>query len=568
MADHDLQGMINRVKQGSLSRRGFIRAHGGRRPDRAAGEPVARHGRRGHGGARPRFDYKPTKRGGGGTLKLLWWQGPTLLNPHFAVGTKDQDGSYLFYEPLAVWDADANLVPVLAAEVPSRENGGLSADGKTVTWKLKQGVKWHDGKPFTADDCVFNWKFASDPQTAAVTSGVYSDLKVEKVDDHTIRVVFDKPTPFWADRLRRLLRDDHPEACLRTVYRRQVAQRAGQPAPGRHRRRTSSASSSPGALVTGDLNPDYHQPNRPYFDAVEMKGGGEAVSAARAVLQTGEYDFAWNLQVKDEILKQMEKGGKGHITLFGRLQHRARPAEQHRPQQGGGRRALQHQDQASHADRSGGPQGTVAADGQGFGAEIHLRPHRQGHRQLHQRPVAVRVEEHALGIQHQEGERDPGQGRLQARVRRHSRQERPQAGLRVTRPRSTSRGRRTRRSSSRPARRPASISEIKAVLASVFFSSDVGNPNTYTEVLRRPADVHDHRRPSRIRASGCGTSCPPRWRRRRTSGRAATSRAGRTRNTTRPGSEPENELDPVKRAAAADQVQRHGRGLTTSSSSR
>ena len=83
---------------------------------------------------------------------MLWWQGPTLLNPHFAVGTKDQDGSRIFYEPLAGWDADGNLKPVLAAEIPGREDGSLAADGKSVTWKLKQGVKWHDGKPFTADD--------------------------------------------------------------------------------------------------------------------------------------------------------------------------------------------------------------------------------------------------------------------------------------------------------------------------------------------------------------------------------------------------------------------------------
>ena len=68
--------------------------------------------------------YKPTKRGGGGPLKVLWWQAPTLLNPHFAVGTKDQDGSRVFYEPLAGWDADGNLTPVLAAEIPSVENGG------------------------------------------------------------------------------------------------------------------------------------------------------------------------------------------------------------------------------------------------------------------------------------------------------------------------------------------------------------------------------------------------------------------------------------------------------------
>src|SRR3984893_18273718 len=97
------------------------------------------------------FQYKPTK-AGGGALKVLWWQGPTLLNPHFAVGTKDQDGSRVFYEPLASWDSDGNLVANLAPEIPSRANGGLSADGRSVTWKLKQNVLWHDGKPFSADD--------------------------------------------------------------------------------------------------------------------------------------------------------------------------------------------------------------------------------------------------------------------------------------------------------------------------------------------------------------------------------------------------------------------------------
>ena len=89
--------------------------------------------------------YKPTKRGGGGPLRVLWWQGPTLLNPHFATGTKDQEGSRIFYEPLAAWDTDGNLVPILAAEVPSVANKTVAPDGKWVIWKLKQGVKWHDG---------------------------------------------------------------------------------------------------------------------------------------------------------------------------------------------------------------------------------------------------------------------------------------------------------------------------------------------------------------------------------------------------------------------------------------
>ena len=87
---------------------------------------------------------------------------------------------------------------MLAAEIPSRENGGLAADGKSVTWKLKRGAKWHDGKPFTADDVVFNWEYSKDPATAAVTIGSYKDVKVEKVDDFTVKVSFTKPTPFWA----------------------------------------------------------------------------------------------------------------------------------------------------------------------------------------------------------------------------------------------------------------------------------------------------------------------------------------------------------------------------------
>jgi len=79
----------------------------------------------------------------------------------------------------------------------------------------------------------------------------------------------------------------------------------------------------PGDVVRAELNPNYHVPNRPFFDTIEMKGGGDAVSAARAVLQTGEYDFAWNIQVEDDILKRLEEGGKGrvNIALAGDIEH-------------------------------------------------------------------------------------------------------------------------------------------------------------------------------------------------------------------------------------------------------
>src|SRR3984885_257835 len=195
MNERDLRGLIEEVRQGRLARRAFIRGMIGLGLTAPLAAQMLTSSGIAHAAEAPA--YKPTKRGGGGALKVLWWQGATLLNPHFAVGTKDQDGSRIFYEPLAGWDPDGNLVPILAAEIPSAEAGTVDKDLNWVVWKLKQGVKWHDGKPFTADDCVFNWQYASDPATAATTSGTYRDIAVSRLDDHTLKIEFQKPTPLW-----------------------------------------------------------------------------------------------------------------------------------------------------------------------------------------------------------------------------------------------------------------------------------------------------------------------------------------------------------------------------------
>jgi len=272
--------------------------------------------------AQPKMAYKATKRGGGGALKTLWWQGATLLNPHFATGTKDQDGSRIFYEPLASWDPDGNLAPILAAEIPTVGNGGLAKDGKSVTWHLKKNVAWHDGKPFTADDCVSTWEYVADPATASVNIGTYKDIKVEKLDSHTIRVVFQKPTPFWADAfcgVRGMVIPKHLFEAFKGAKSREAPTNLKPVGTGAYK----FVDFKPGDMVRGELNPSYHLPNRPFFDTIEMKGGGDAVSAARAVIQTGEFDYAWNMQVEDEILKRMEQGGKGRadITPTGHIEH-------------------------------------------------------------------------------------------------------------------------------------------------------------------------------------------------------------------------------------------------------
>ena len=129
MNEHGLRKLIAKVKSGRMSRRRFMGMMVG------AGLTVPMAGQMlTHSGvakAQQGWTYSPAKRGGGGLLKLLLWQGPTLLNPHFANGTKDQYGSRVFYEPLAAWDGEGNLVPILAAEVPTLQNGGVAADGKS-----------------------------------------------------------------------------------------------------------------------------------------------------------------------------------------------------------------------------------------------------------------------------------------------------------------------------------------------------------------------------------------------------------------------------------------------------
>ena len=312
MDERQLKFLIEEVRLGRLARRDLVR----RLAAFGITAPAVWHllAYAGVAQAAEAPAFNPAKAGGGGVLKILFWQAVTLLNPHFAVGTKDQGGSRLFYEPLAGWDAEGNLYPVLAAEIPSRANGGLSADGTQVIWKLKPGVKWHDGAPFTADDVVFNWQYASDPATAAVTAGSYTGRKVEKIDALTVRITFSEPTPFWADAFCGAFGMIIPRHLFKDYVGDKSRDAPANLAPvgtGPYK----FVAFRPGDFLRAERNPDYHIPNRPFFDAVEMKGGGDATSAARAVLQTGEYDYANNTQIEDSILRNLEAAGKGRVNM-------------------------------------------------------------------------------------------------------------------------------------------------------------------------------------------------------------------------------------------------------------
>ena len=321
MTERELRKLITAVKAGRVSRRVFIRRMVGLGLTAPLASRLLAHA--GLAQATP-AEYKPAKAGGGGALRVLFWQAPTLLNPHFAVGTKDQEGARIFYEPLAAWDPDGNLVPVLAAEIPEIENGGVATDGMWVIWKLKKDVQWHDGRPFTADDVVFNWEYSADPATAATTIGSYQNITVEKLDPLTVRVRFKKPTPFWADAfvgVNGMIIPKHLFEPYKGANSRAAPADLKPVGTGPYR----FVEFKPGDLVLGERNTSYHVADRPYFDTIEMKGGGDAVSAARAVIQSGEYDYAWNMQVEDEILVRLEKApnarGRVEIVPSGAIEH-------------------------------------------------------------------------------------------------------------------------------------------------------------------------------------------------------------------------------------------------------
>ncbi len=311
--ESNIRHLIDEVRGGKLPRRNFISQMVGLGLTAPMAGMLLMHA--GVANAQTTIPYKGTKRGGGGTLKLIYWQAAVHLNPHFAGGTKDQDASRIFYEPLAGWDSEGNLIPTLAAEIPSKDNGGVAADGRSVTWKLKKGVTWHDGKPFTADDVVFTAAYAGDPATSTVTVATYKDLKVEKVDSHTVRVVYPKATPFWAEAFTGSFGPILPKHVFEPFIGAKSRENPANVKPvgtGPYK----FVDFKPGDMLRAEANMAYHVPNQPFFDSIEVKGGGDALSAARSVLQTAEFDFAWNLAVEDEILKRLETAGKGKLVFL------------------------------------------------------------------------------------------------------------------------------------------------------------------------------------------------------------------------------------------------------------
>ncbi len=264
------------------------------------------------------------ERGEDGNLNILYWQAVSIMTPYLSGGTKDIEAASLVLEPLARHDQDGNMVPWLAAEIPTVENGGVSADLTTITWKLKEGLVWSDGTAVTANDVVFTWQYCTAEGGGCAQEAKFQGVSsVEAVDDLTVKITFAEPTPYPYQ--------PFVGAQSPIIQAAQFANCLGAAAAECTDANFMPIGTGPfvvteflvNDVVTLEANPNYRDPALPHFQTVTFKGGGDAAAAGRAVLETGEFDYAWNLQLAPDVLDGMAAAGMGEVVSgFGTLVER------------------------------------------------------------------------------------------------------------------------------------------------------------------------------------------------------------------------------------------------------
>lgn len=264
------------------------------------------------------------ERGRDGHVGIIYWQAPSILNPYLSGGTKDVEAASMILEPLARFDESGNLTPWLATSVPTPANGGVSADLRTVTWRLREGLLWSDGSPVTAADVVFTAAYCRDPAGGCSQLAQFDDVTaVEALDDLTVRVTFgvSKPYPYgpFTGATSPILQKAQFGDCKGIRAPECTEANFGPIGTGPFR----VTGFRPNDVISLEANPHYRDPAKPAFATVTFKGGGDAAAAARAVLATGEFDYAWNLQLAPDVLRGMQAAGKGTVvSSFGTLVER------------------------------------------------------------------------------------------------------------------------------------------------------------------------------------------------------------------------------------------------------
>ena len=264
------------------------------------------------------------ERGRDGDVKIIYWQAPSILNPFLSGGTKDVESASLIIEPLARYNETGALVPWLVDEVPTVANGGVSEDLKQITWKLSEGILWSDGSPLTSADVKFTAEYCMDPNGGCAQGAKFDGVEsIETPDAQTVVINFSepKPNPYGP-----FTGGESP-----IIQAAQFADCMGAKAPECTEANFGPIGTGPfkvvefrpNDVITMEANENFREAGKPAFATLTFNGGGDATAAGRSVLETGEFDYAWNLQLAPDVIAKMEEGGKGKaIAGFGPLVER------------------------------------------------------------------------------------------------------------------------------------------------------------------------------------------------------------------------------------------------------
>ncbi|MFW2542615.1 peptide ABC transporter substrate-binding protein [Primorskyibacter sp. 2E107] len=259
------------------------------------------------------------ERGADDEVRIIYWQAPSTLNPFLSGGRKDIEAASLIIEPLARYDETGALTPWLVEDIPTVDNGGVSEDLTQITWKITPGLTWSDGSAFTSADVLFTYDYCTHPEGGCAQATKFEGVKtVEAPDDLTVRITFDSPTPNpylpFVGAESPILQKAQFESCLGGAASSCTDQNFGPIGTGPYKVDSFKTND----VVTYSINDNYRDADKPSFKAVTIKGGGDAASAARSVLETGEFDYAWNQQLAPDVMDRMLERGLGtFVSDFG-----------------------------------------------------------------------------------------------------------------------------------------------------------------------------------------------------------------------------------------------------------
>ena len=264
------------------------------------------------------------ERGRDGEVRIIYWQAPSILNPFLSGGTKDVESSSMIIEPLARYDETGALTPWLVDSIPTVGNGGVSEDLTSITWNITPGIMWSDGTPFTSADVAFTYEYCTHPESGCAQVTKFEGVEsVETPDANTVVVNFAGPTPNpygpFVGGESPILQAAQFAECLGAAAPECTDENFGPIGTGPF----VVTEFRPNDVITMVANENYREAGKPAFASVTFKGGGDATAAGRAVMETGEFDYAWNLQLAPDVIAEMEEGGMGTpIAGFGPLVER------------------------------------------------------------------------------------------------------------------------------------------------------------------------------------------------------------------------------------------------------